>query len=161
VWGTYSIDVKNIYVEKGRLRQPFAVADSDPMFSRKSGRKELDMPRGDGSGPQGFGPLTGRRAGFCAGYNMPGYANNVGGGFGRGRGFGGGMGMGFRRGRGGGGGWGYPGGFPGAYPPAYPVAPPAVQAPDAGQLKGQIDVLEQTLADLKAKLNDLEQGSKE
>ena len=48
------------------------------------------MPRGDGSGPAGMGPMTGRAAGFCAGYNAPGYMNpyggRMGGGFGRGRG---------------------------------------------------------------------------
>ena len=58
------------------------------------------MPRGDGTGPNGMGPMTGRAAGFCAGYNVPGYMNSVAGrgfgmGFGRGRGFGGG-GRGFR-----------------------------------------------------------------
>jgi len=26
------------------------------------------MPRRDGTGPNGMGPLTGRRMGFCAGY---------------------------------------------------------------------------------------------
>ncbi|MGI6097596.1 MAG: DUF5320 domain-containing protein, partial [Dethiobacteria bacterium] len=26
------------------------------------------MPRGDGSGPAGMGPMTGRAAGYCAGY---------------------------------------------------------------------------------------------
>ncbi|TZE80942.1 DUF5320 domain-containing protein [Calorimonas adulescens] len=31
------------------------------------------MPRGDGTGPMGLGPMTGRRMGFCAGYNRPGY----------------------------------------------------------------------------------------
>lgn len=44
------------------------------------------MPRGDGSGPTGMGPMTGRGAGFCAGAANPGYAN-PGCGFGRGRGF--------------------------------------------------------------------------
>jgi hypothetical protein len=34
------------------------------------------MPRGDQSGPEGKGPKTGRGAGFCAGFDMPGYANN-------------------------------------------------------------------------------------
>ncbi len=50
------------------------------------------MPGGDGTGPMGMGSMTGRAAGFCAGYGMPGYANGVGGRgfFGRGRGFGGG-----------------------------------------------------------------------
>ncbi len=32
------------------------------------------MPRGDRTGPEGMGPMTGRRAGFCAGYDVPGYA---------------------------------------------------------------------------------------
>ncbi len=45
------------------------------------------MPGGDGTGPLGYGPGTGRSAGYCAGYGMPGYANA---GYGRGRGFGGG-----------------------------------------------------------------------
>ncbi len=30
------------------------------------------MPRGNLTGPMGLGSQTGRRAGFCAGYNMPG-----------------------------------------------------------------------------------------
>ena len=47
------------------------------------------MPRGDGTGPMGLGPMTGRGAGFCAGLAAPGYANSIGCGFGfnRGRGF--------------------------------------------------------------------------
>lgn len=45
------------------------------------------MPGGDGTGPRGMGAMTGRAAGFCAGANMPGYANAV---FRRGGGFGGG-----------------------------------------------------------------------
>ncbi len=28
------------------------------------------MPGGDGTGPQGNGPMTGRGAGYCAGYSM-------------------------------------------------------------------------------------------
>ena len=39
------------------------------------------MPRGDGTGPNGLGAMTGRAAGYCAGYGVPGFAN---GGFGRG-----------------------------------------------------------------------------
>jgi len=39
------------------------------------------MPRGDGTGPLGMGPMTGRAAGYCAGYGMPGYMNP---GYGRG-----------------------------------------------------------------------------
>ena len=37
------------------------------------------MPRGDGTGPAGMGPMTGRAAGYCAGYEMPGYLNPYGG----------------------------------------------------------------------------------
>ncbi len=33
------------------------------------------MPGGDGTGPWGFGPMTGRGAGFCAGFPVPGYMN--------------------------------------------------------------------------------------
>jgi len=43
------------------------------------------MPRGDGTGPNGQGSMTGRRMGYCAGFNVPGFMN---GGFGRSRGFG-------------------------------------------------------------------------
>jgi len=31
------------------------------------------MPAGDGRGPNGAGPMTGRGAGFCAGNSVPGY----------------------------------------------------------------------------------------
>ena len=46
------------------------------------------MPRGDGSGPGGQGPMTGRGMGYCDGYQVPGSAG--------GRGLGRGMGMGRR-----------------------------------------------------------------
>lgn len=56
------------------------------------------MPGGNGTGPLGAGPMTGRAAGYCAGNGAPGYANLTGGrcgnGFGRGRGGGGGGGFG-------------------------------------------------------------------
>jgi hypothetical protein len=62
------------------------------------------MPRGDGTGPNGLGSGTGRGAGYCAGYSMPGFVNPVGGrgGFGWrnarfGKGLGRGRGHGFRR----------------------------------------------------------------
>lgn len=61
------------------------------------------MPRGDGTGPQGFGRRTGRAAGYCAGFPVPGYMNPQpgfrGAGFGRGRGWGRGWGRGLGRGR--------------------------------------------------------------
>jgi len=82
------------------------------------------MPRGNGTGPMGLGPMTGRAAGYCAGYGVPGYRNPYGGralqrgfyprwganpfqgfGMGRGRGFGRGRGRGFAAGRGWGGGY--------------------------------------------------------
>lgn len=37
------------------------------------------MPRGDGTGPMGLGPMTGRAAGYCAGYPVPGFMNPYGG----------------------------------------------------------------------------------
>jgi len=45
------------------------------------------MPGGDGTGPQGRGPMTGRAMGRCAGYDIPqrprfGYGRGAGRGFG-------------------------------------------------------------------------------
>lgn len=40
------------------------------------------MPRGNGTGPVGMGPKTGRGAGYCTGHNTPGYAHSPG--YGRG-----------------------------------------------------------------------------
>jgi len=37
------------------------------------------MPLGDGTGPAGMGPMTGRAAGYCAGYSVPGFMNPYGG----------------------------------------------------------------------------------
>ncbi len=71
------------------------------------------MPYGDRTGPWGAGPMTGRGAGFCGGFDGPGFANPWGGRMGFGRGWGGGRGAGpggFGRGAGfgrrfAGGGW--------------------------------------------------------
>jgi len=60
------------------------------------------MPGGDRTGPWGAGPMTGRAAGICAGYDTPGYMNPA---FGRGYGRGGGRGYGRGFGVGGGRGW--------------------------------------------------------
>lgn len=85
------------------------------------------MPRGNGTGPGGMGPMTGRAAGFCAGYPTPGYMNPYGGrypygGFGFGRGNGRGLGRGWNRGFGRGRrfGAGYYSPYPSAAPAPYP-----------------------------------------
>jgi hypothetical protein len=44
------------------------------------------MPRGDGTGPIGLGPMAGKAAGYCAGFNTPGFANFACGYYGHGRG---------------------------------------------------------------------------
>ena len=59
------------------------------------------MPFLDGTGPRGMGPMTGRGAGYCSGYNRPGLVSQAFGrswfgfnrGAGRGMGRGGGRGM--------------------------------------------------------------------
>jgi hypothetical protein len=51
---------------------------SHKVESFKNIEKEvITMPFGDGTGPAGLGPMTGRAAGFCAGYPVPGYMNPV------------------------------------------------------------------------------------
>lgn len=116
------------------------------------------MPRGDGTGPDGMGPMTGRAAGYCAGYDRPGFANPVGGGrmgYGRGagRGFRGGFGRGFGRG------YGYY-----AAVPAYYGAPASWNAPSKEQeleaLKAQAANYERGLKDINKRINDLESESK-
>mgnify|MGYP002682013351 FL=1 len=121
------------------------------------------MPRGDQTGPAGMGPMTGRGAGYCAGYATPGFTNPVGGrGRGFGFGFGRGAGAGFRGVRGGWGGrgffgrWGAPFGGAGFYPAA-PVSfatPTREQEIDA--LQGQAKYFEDALSDIKKRLGELE-----
>jgi len=108
------------------------------------------MPAGNGTGPMGAGPMTGRAAGYCAGYATPGFANPVAGrGMGRRRGTGRGMGMGFRGGRQSGGGYGM-------QPFAAPVAPAPEQ--EAAMLKTQAQNLESALANIQKRLTELESG---
>ena len=111
------------------------------------------MPAGDGTGPAGLGPMTGRGAGYCAGFEMPGYVNPwPGGGWGMGRGWG--RGGGWGRGRGWGRGWRrgyYPMGVVGA-PPAYGAAPyyaPLSAEQEAQALKAQAEHYEGTLGDIR------------
>jgi len=95
--------------------------------------------------------MTGRAAGYCAGFPEPGFAN-AGVGFarrgpGRGGGFGGGR---RRRGFGGPGPWAPWGGM------AAPVAEPT-SADQTHALKQQADHLEQSLAEIKQRLAELQQ----
>jgi len=93
------------------------------------GVKEVrKMPAGNGMGPAGMGPMTGRGAGFCAGYPTPGYMNPYGGRYPYGGfGFGRGGGIGFGRGRGWGRGFGY--GYSSPYVLALPYQYPGTYSP--------------------------------
>ncbi len=110
------------------------------------------MPRGDRTGPRGLGPRSGRGAGYCAGYDMPGFANpspGVGGRFG-GR-FGG-----WGRGRGWGRGWSYrsyDAGYPNWVPPNYP---PATQEQELAGLKDEAEWLMGQLGEINRRIADLE-----
>ena len=113
------------------------------------------MPRGDGTGPAGMGPMTGRAAGLCAGYPTPGYMNPVGG-----RGY-------WGRGRDGGRGrrnWFYATGLPGwqragSGMPAYggaPFAPGLTAQQEQEGLKDQAEYLEDALDGVKKRIEELE-----
>lgn len=140
------------------------------------------MPGGDGTGPMGMGPMTGRAAGYCAGYPMPGSMSPV-----AGRGFWG-MGRGMRGGGRGRRNWFYATGIPGyaraaqgipawgARPFVPPVMPtPAYGMPPAGYgapamglwpqmgqeqqldaLKGQAEYFEDMLDGIKKRIEELE-----
>jgi hypothetical protein len=116
------------------------------------------MPRGDGTGPLGLGPMTGRAAGLCAGNGVPGYANPS---FGRG----------FRVGRGRrfGGCFGYDApvvpvypayGASGAnpFPAAAPVEPGVTEL---DELKVQADFLKQSLTEISKRIEVLEEAKRE
>lgn len=114
------------------------------------------MPRGDGTGPMGYGPMTGRGAGLCAGYAVPGFMNPVAGrgfGFGRGRGFG--RGFGARN-------WAWAG-QPAAAPAwGYgPAAAPYAPRQEADALRSQMEYLEGALGEMKQRLSELEKQETE
>ena len=118
------------------------------------------MPYGDRTGPEGMGPRTGRGAGYCSGYGMPGYMNNTiprrgGGGFGGGRagyagrgGFGGGRGFRNRFG----------GGYAAApYYGAAPYAPPAaVPEQELEFLKSQLSYMQRDTESIQSRIAELE-----
>jgi len=120
------------------------------------------MPRGDRKGPYGLGPRTGRAAGYCADYPVPGFMNSVprfGRGFGFGRGWGRGRGRGFHSEC-----WAYPPVHPYAYPPAYTYPPrmyPATPLPQSPEdelaaLEDYKKETEEEKASIEQEVTDLE-----
>lgn len=104
------------------------------------------MPRGDRTGPMGAGPMTGRRAGYCRGYNAPGFANQAASWQGAGYGF-----------RGGGRGWRnmlYATGQPGWQRFGYP---PAVPQDEVETLKAQANMLQEQLRLINQRIEELNQ----
>jgi len=102
------------------------------------------MPRGDRTGPAGMGPMTGRGAGYCAGYPTPGYMNPYGGRFGGGLGWG--------RGR-----------FTGLpyAPPSWgmqygPYDVPYSQEQEKEVLQGQVKSMEDQIAVIQKRIKELE-----
>ena len=113
------------------------------------------MPDGDRTGPMGMGPMTGRAAGYCADYPVPGYMNPI---PGRsfGLGWGGGWGRGHRWRH-----WSYATGLPAwvrfGYPPAWgygPYAPPTPEQ-EAEGLKAQAEWLQEHLEAIKQRIEEL------
>lgn len=101
------------------------------------------MPAFDGSGPRGFGPMTGRGLGYCSGVRVlprNGY-------YGRGRGFGGGYGRGFGRG------FGY--GYRDAYVAPYETESYPVASNQKEWLIEQKEVLENELKEISNQLDKL------
>jgi len=120
------------------------------------------MPGGDRTGPNGLGPMTGRGAGYCAGYPVPGYMNPVPGrgGFGYGRGFGRGRG----RGRGFGRGFGWRWAAPYAYGAGYPDAgygPGITPKAEAEALKEQARLMQEEISAVNQRIKELEADAKE
>ncbi len=110
------------------------------------------MPAGNGTGPEGNGPMTGRGMGYCAGYPHAGYQYGGWGhrrwhAFGRGRGyrnrfFPGGYGFGRRYGPG----YGY------AAAPAQPPSPveeEQVLSEQAAWLQDQLELIQERLKTIK------------
>lgn len=107
------------------------------------------MPRRDGTGPLGMGPMTGRGMGYCAGFVTPAFGN---------AGFGTGRGRGFRR-------MFYMTGMPGwarygGYPHGFPVYAGATAEPVADEkevLQNQVPFLEKQLNQVRERLKGLEE----
>ena len=103
------------------------------------------MPGGNGTGPAGMGPMTGRGAGYCAGYSTPGYTNPIaGGGFGRGMGRGGGFGRGIGRGFG---------------APAYSYSSNLSSQQEASMLKEQLKAMQDEVSMVNNRIKELESSA--
>jgi len=109
------------------------------------------MPRGDGTGPMGRGPMTGRGLGFCAGLAVPALMGLA---FGRGRG-----------GRGGGRGWrnmfhatgltGWQRAAMAGTAPSSTTAAPTAEA-EKQFLETQVGAMQSQLDEVKKRLAELE-----
>lgn len=117
------------------------------------------MPMGNGMGPNGQGPRTGRGAGFCNGFNTPGAYNRggLGMGGGRGLGFGGGFGRGAGRGIGYAG--GYNAGYAGYNAGGIGFNQPVGSADYNDMLREEADILEKRISAIKDQLNKVEKDS--
>jgi len=129
------------------------------------------MPRGDGTGPAGMGPMSGRGAGYCAGYSVPGFANPYGGRYlGAGRGAFGGRGRGYRN-------WYYATGIPGwarnnmglpawggltGYP-AYgePYLTDIEPEEEVSMLKDEAKLLKKQLNNIQKRIDEFKEGPQE
>ena len=109
------------------------------------------MARGDKTGPLGQGPMTGRSLGYCAGYQIPGFAHGFGGGRGQGSGQGSGQGRRF-----GGGGRGKANGRGFAFNKGYTNAPQANSNDEILNLKAQAESLKKAQEEIERRLNELE-----
>jgi len=109
------------------------------------------MPRGDGTGPLGLGPMTGRGLGYCAGFGQPGYMT-PGPGFGWGRGWWG-RGLAWRRGW-----WGYPWWAYPVYPsqPTTPTQEKTVLKEEKEILTEQVNILKEEIKAIEERLKELE-----
>ena len=123
------------------------------------------MPFGDRTGPVGMGPMTGRAAGYCSGYNTPGFTNPIPGrGFwGAGRGGFGGGGRGYRNMYYATGlpGWARFGGATFATPyGAQPYAAQITQEQELDYLKNQATYFQNALGDINKRIEELEKDAK-
>lgn len=110
------------------------------------------MPFGDGTGPIGMGPMTGRAAGYCAGFGVPGFLNpGPAGGFGR-RFWGRMGGRGWRH-------WFWATGLPGWMRSGWwatPLAQPVPAETEKQWLKHQAEFLQARLDEIRKRLSELE-----